>query len=316
MFQACLALLRLAARGGALLTLLGAVSMIAAPLWSGFDVARQFWPVIMAGALASTLLAGATGAWRFALLGLIAAGLGFIIRPPAPEPPAPPAESGREQALTFVTHNLWGRNVTPGGAIEVIEAYAPDVLALQEVFGEARPISARFAAIYPYQADCTRRSAWLLSRLPIIASGCLEPPSGFPSWTPPSAWARLALPEGGEITVVALHMTWPEPLAPQGDQRRALAAALAPFDRESLVVMGDFNAAAPSLALEALGQAVGVERRTQGLATWPSPLPVMGIDHVFAGPRWRTISVQRAGFTGSDHRPVIARLAINPDAPR
>ena len=36
---------------------------------------------------------------------------------------------------------------------------------------------------------------------------------------------------------------------------------------------------------------------------------VLPIDHVYAGPGWRTVSVQRGPKLGSDHYPVIVTLA-------
>ena len=44
------------------------------------------------------------------------------------------------------------------------------------------------------------------------------------------------------------------------------------------------------------------------------PLPVLPIDHVYAGPGWATVSVERGPSIGSDHYPLVVILA--PVAPR
>jgi endonuclease/exonuclease/phosphatase (EEP) superfamily protein YafD len=40
--------------------------------------------------------------------------------------------------------------------------------------------------------------------------------------------------------------------------------------------------------------------------------PVLAIDHIYAGPAWRTLAVSRLPRTGSDHYGVVASLARTP----
>ena len=65
-------------------------------------------------------------------------------------------------------------------------------------------------------------------------------------------------------------------------------------------------------------------RRDRALFTWPAQqdsrlrwlglFPILPIDHVYAGPGWATVKVERGPRLGSDHYPVIVTLA--PVAPR
>jgi len=124
--------------------------------------------------------------------------------------------------------------------------------------------------------------------------------------------------------IVSVHLTWPFPSAAQDCQRRNLARAIAREPQDTLIVMGDFNAAAPSRALARIERDLDLERRSIALPSWPSeglftrdggmapPLPPMlvGIDHIFAGDAWQTVSIHAGPDTGSDHRPLVARMRL------
>jgi endonuclease/exonuclease/phosphatase (EEP) superfamily protein YafD len=82
-----------------------------------------------------------------------------------------------------------------------------------------------------------------------------------------------------------------------------------------MILTGDFNATPWSAELRRLDRTLGLSRRDRGLATWPAQLsgrtwrlPFMPIDHVYAGPDWATVSVERGPWVGSDHYPVIVTL--------
>jgi endonuclease/exonuclease/phosphatase (EEP) superfamily protein YafD len=97
-----------------------------------------------------------------------------------------------------------------------------------------------------------------------------------------------------------------------------VARRLDAFDRESLIVCGDFNSTPWSAALLRQDRLFRLERRTRALLTWPvqpytrfrltSPLPFLALDHIYAGPAWETVSVRAGPRLGSDHLPVVAVL--------
>lgn len=123
---------------------------------------------------------------------------------------------------------------------------------------------------------------------------------------------------GGPVEVVTAHLGWPvDPRAP--GQVRDLVSVVERLPRERMILTGDFNAAGWSQTIRHLDRRLGLIRRDQGLATWPAqmfgrpwPLPFVPIDHVYAGPAWRTVSVERGPWLGSDHYPLVVTLA--PDA--
>ena len=233
--------------------------------------------------------------------------------------------SGGGAELTVMTHNLWGLGTNAAGVPAVIEALAPDILALQEATRQAKSAVDQLESAFPHVARC--RSVRVLTRLPMLDSGCVRHPpeisfeNAVPcDWElPPAVWARVELPDGRDAVIVSVHLTWPFPSAAQDCQRRNLARALTRMDQSTLIVMGDFNAAAPSRALARIERDLGLERRSIALPSWPSEgltgdLPVapmlIGIDHIFAGEDWRTMSITAGPDTGSDHRPLIARMRL------
>ncbi|WP_417491524.1 endonuclease/exonuclease/phosphatase family protein [Maricaulis sp.] len=315
-----------------------ALILMLAPLWRGFDALREIWPIlIVIGALAALSVQANrhNGARLLSLVAfavILLPGVGETARawrqtPAAPDPGA--------YEIAIGTHNLWGRNASPMDAASLLPVRAPDVLALQESFGKASEAGEALVAHYAHGARC--RSNRLLSNLPMLASGCVElPPAVLEAATipcdweiPPAVWARLQLPDGSEAVFVSVHLTWPFPGATQDCQRRGLSRALAQWPQDRLVVMGDFNAAAPAFALARLDRDLGLRRRSIGIATFPAegrfqqaglgtpPVPPMllGIDHIFAGEAWDTVAIAAGPNTGSDHRPLLARLRLKaPDA--
>ena len=305
------------------------------PFWNFADLYRQLWPV---WAMAGIVILGFTALlkrWSHTVVSAILVGLILL---------AAATEFWRAQTepyyltmpddpvmLTVATHNVWGRNFDPGHTISVLESLDADVIGLQEAFGNSRGIESALLTTHPFRARCDRHATRLVSRLEIIDSGCLEwrdtdwPDSRIALWrweVPRTVWARIRLANGSDVVVVVTHMTWPNPLSVQNEQRRNLADLIARRDWDSVILMGDFNAAAPAVALDRIGRDIGLRRRTISLPTWPSsrtvsrrigvPLPdlpgMVGIDHVFASADWTTRDTAAGPITGSDHRPVIVTL--------
>jgi endonuclease/exonuclease/phosphatase (EEP) superfamily protein YafD len=236
-----------------------------------------------------------------------------------PQPPtAPPAEA----SLKVLQFNLWEGNRDPAATLGWILAQNADVVVVEETRGKARPILKGLMAVYPYRITCTGdgpcSTAILSRRRPIDSSGLQirDRPGRIPI---AGAWARFPDPSG-PFTVAAIHLTWP--MLPPGLQKAQLASLNASLDglpKDRMILAGDFNSTPWSFTLRAMDRRVGLTRRTRALMTFPaarpllfgltSPLPVLPIDQVYAGPGWRTVSVSRGPKLGSDHYPVLVELA-------
>lgn len=304
-----------------------AAALWLAPFWRGFDAFRQLWPLwallTLVTLAAILLMRHRTARWPTVVIALLIwlPGLGEPVRRLTADRVMP---SDTALTLRVATHNMWVKNTAPAPTAETLLAIDADILALQEAFANAQPARDRLERTYPFVARC--RSTRILSRLEVLESGCVHPPdpavfrSTIPcDWeVPPATWARIRLPDGSETVVTSVHLTWPFPDATQDCQRGGLARFLERLPQERMIVMGDFNAAAPSYALLRLERDLGLRRRTLALPSFPSgarPVlglnSILGIDHIFAGEAWQTVSVETGPQTGSDHRPVVATLQLH-----
>ena len=119
----------------------------------------------------------------------------------------------------------------------------------------------------------------------------------------------------GPMELVTTHLAWPT-APPVARQRRELASVVARLPRERMILTGDFNATPWSKGRQRLDRGLGLTRRDRAVATYPAqvlghawPLPFLPIDHVYAGPGWATVKVERGPWLGSDHYPLIVTLA-------
>lgn len=278
----------------------------AAPLW----LAMSFGAVVLGGAFAHS-------AERLVMVALGVVGLLACAVLVAPElwaasrfKPATVAQSD----LKLIQFNVWHSNRTPEKSLAWILAQDADVVVIEEGGGDARPIVTALRDSYPF-ASCergTRCETWIFSRKKMIARG------GAPLEGPylSAAWATLADAKG-PFTVMGVHYTWPVPAGPQQAQSRKLVKLASRFDRNSLILAGDFNSTPWSFTLKRQDEALGLQRWTLALPSWPAgkfsrvvaaPAPLLPIDHVYAGRDWRAVTVEPGPAVGSDHRPIVVRL--------
>jgi endonuclease/exonuclease/phosphatase (EEP) superfamily protein YafD len=316
------ALVRLAAfllaAGAASLAVLAAFGF--ASRW--LDVLTHFAPFLVLMALAAIglrLATGIDGARLTVLVSLAAIALSAVVVAPELIALARPSDvpAGGER-LKLVQMNLWYLNPDPEGTARWIAAEDPDVVVLEEVNGRAARVPALLREQYPYQTSCA--PPWPCSTM-ILSK---RRPSAFGGLQAPVSPLRLAgvwvtFGEGeGAFTVAGVHYAWPIPPGRLQSQMARLADALKRFDRRGLILAGDMNATPWSYTLRAQDRALGLERRTRALFSWPAapmtrwrvtpPLPFLPIDHVYAGSDWATVSVRRGPAVGSDHYPVIVQL--------
>jgi endonuclease/exonuclease/phosphatase (EEP) superfamily protein YafD len=312
-------------RGTALM--LGLVGALAALTGLGgafsdtLDAFTHLTPAWLAMGLAGGVLAAvfARDGERKAMLALAAVAVIASSAAMAPELVAIPRTAAKPTSgatLKLVQFNLWAENKAPNATFDWIVAQQADVVMVEEAAGGSASIVRRLRTVYPYRVSCdgTRVcDTWIFSRWPMT-----ERRGFYQDRTPlAGAWATLDHP-AGDFTVAATHFVWPVPAGRHQLQSRLLAAKLARFDKASLIVTGDFNATPWSWSLRRQDKALGLERRTRALATWPTgafsrlasaPFPLLPIDHVYAGKAWKTVKVERGPRLGSDHRPIVVTLA-------
>jgi endonuclease/exonuclease/phosphatase (EEP) superfamily protein YafD len=282
------------------------------------DVLNHFAPFWFAGALAAAVyaLVFASPSAKWAIVGLGGAGVVCalaLILPELIRPIRPPFIGQAERQITLIQFNVWDQNTDVEATADWIAAQKPDVVLMQEV---RQPI--RDALI--------RRGFHHLRGL--AHAGIFTPmtPATNPFMVPMGAWKEL--PDfaratfhapAGDFSVISAHLVWPTNQI-QAPTRAALVELLKLYPRDRLIVSGDFNLTPWSFALKGVDKGLGLERVDRAMFSWPArsnphsfsswPVPVLPIDHLYIGRDWRVVSLERGPRLGSDHYPLVARLAL------
>ena len=230
-----------------------------------------------------------------------------------PETAAAPM-AGQDTPVKLSTFNIWGGN----DALEHVESFlrheSPDIAVLQEVRPKALPWLDRVKDVYPYQVHCAHQlhcGLALLSKFPVAD----------PRWSdrtkssPPMVWGRVYIPKQDgviPVTVIGTHFAWALPNRGQFQNKESLKAVMNGVDGE-VVVLGDFNATPWSHVVSDLAAGTDTKLVHRFLPTWPAtgPAPQFPIDLMFVSRGIGRVNVARGDVFGSDHRPIIAELALD-----
>ena len=273
------------------------------------DVFNMVWPLpVLAGATAFAAL------WLFRAEGLtllrrigmgVSAGLILLALPYAqfiPRPDALPPRSETGEALRMASFNLWNLNRDPDAAIAFLREGDFDLVFLQETGGPLRRVPAGVLDAYPFQVRCPWGTS-LISRIPVIDQGCDV------YRTVPVAYMEIEF-QGAPLRLTSTHFARPTRPDLYQYHRERLSGLIAAQAHQSQILAGDFNTAEHGFQMRLLARSLApLERVTHGLRTWPSrrlsPLPVIGIDHVWVSDDMCASHTGVAPDAGSDHRPVI-----------
>jgi endonuclease/exonuclease/phosphatase (EEP) superfamily protein YafD len=312
----------------ALTFLLGPPVFLAAALCAGASVAAQqgraslrwdllthFAPIWFVGALVAAALAllafrglSRWGILAMGLVGMVSAGA--LMAPEFTRSTGPHAGTDAPGQLKIIQFNVWSHNTEPAATIDWMAGEHPDIVILEETTPEfRRMVEARTG----WRSTCRDCEVMIYSRLP-MARGYV---GGGPIVGP---LAHAVFRDGqGAFDVVGVHDAWPTDGGDQQKQEARLARVLAELPRERTIATGDFNSTPWSFARRRWDAAFGLVRRDRALFSWPAgritarriqvPLPLLPIDHVYAGAGWASVSVRRGPKLGSDHYPVVAILA-------
>ena len=311
-----------------MLTRLTAGALVALAVVRAFGLERGSALALLVGALPLTLLPAygvlpVAAALRRRLLAGVAAGLVvlhlLVVAPALGAADLPPGAADAPR-LRVVTANLYVLNPDVVAAGRALRDLRPDVLVVPEL---------------SEQGLVGLRASGLLDDLPhaVVELGTREETVGLFSRLPlrnvmtRSAAAR-ELPRavvevgGADVQLLTAH-----PLPPLSVFQPLWRAALADLAREvrtvdlPLVVAGDLNADRDHAAFRRLldtGLRDAHDSTGRGLArTWPASLPVLHLDHVLVrdgdGARVAVLRVRETTIPGSDHRAVVADLAVLPE---
>lgn len=233
--------------------------------------------------------------------------------------------------VTYNVHRCVGndRRLDVGRVAAVLAALNPDIVALQELdvgrrrtnhVDQAHEIAQRLDMACHFhaalQVEEERYGDAILTALPerLIKSGPLPGHPRMPVLEPRGAlWVEVEV-GGRPLQVINTHLG----LVPREQQRQAAHLAGPawlehPNCRWPAILLGDFNATATSVVYRTLTArlqpARRLARRRQPSTTFPSPLPVLRIDHLFVSPGIEVAAVF-APFDplvriASDHLPLV-----------
>lgn len=303
-----------------------------------------FWPVLVFGYLAHLLLPAAfvwlplalyRRRWAsVAIEGIWAAAFawffGNYLVGPDPEPP--PEGS---IVITVMTYNLGDGLATPDRLAPLLRDSGADLVGLQEVdAATAAMLAVDLTDAYPYQVlhGLGIPGKGLLSRYPILRSDLLEFNPGRPD-------LRAVVDLGATtVTVIVAHPPPPRLTRTGLGQRPGAAAqvdgliATVAATEGPLLLLGDLNVttmhdayrrlerAGLTDVFRAVGRGFGFTSPThfarlneRGIPMDRVPFkPFLRIDYVWTSRHWQPLAAWVGPSAGSDHLPVLARLALPP----
>jgi endonuclease/exonuclease/phosphatase (EEP) superfamily protein YafD len=235
-----------------------------------------------------------------------------------------PASAGGARTIRVLTANLLVGKADASELVDLIRDHEVDLAALQEYTADAEAALslAGIGELLPYREThpvTGGRGSAVYSRFPLSGGGVRGNPCGFQQ-----AYATAVIPDARPIVLESAHPSAPYKLDNLDCWREDLAGEPAATDPPAApngpvrVLAGDFNSTLDHKALRGLirrGYRDAAASVGKGLVgTWGayngSRLPPVTIDHVLVD---RHIGVRRVSvhrIAGSDHRAVLAELAV------
>ncbi|QEG41004.1 endonuclease/exonuclease/phosphatase family protein [Roseimaritima ulvae] len=204
--------------------------------------------------------------------------------------------------------------------MQTMRAADPDLLLVVEVDEKWIREIKSFTDKYPYQV-IEPRDNWygmmLLSRLPIEEHRILH----LVQDDVPSIDARIRMDDGTLLRFVGVHPRPPEPIrdndAKARDAELTLWGTELAEDDGPIIIGGDLNDVAWSQTTRLFLRTSGLldPRRGRGFFNtfhadhWYMRFP---LDHIFHSPHFTISNIERMGFVGSDHFPMLIDLRYTP----
>ena len=221
------------------------------------------------------------------------------------------ATASANRTLTVVSFNAYYANEDGARLASYVAAEKADLVGIVELGAPmAKALEARVASL-PHRVirPGTVEGLGLFSRYPLEVLHQRSTADAPDAW--PAIIVRVSAPDG-PVTVALMHPPPPlrelagEHAAQLADFARRLAAIAGP-----VIAMGDLNAtpwSAPYRRFRREADLDAAYPSALGPASWPTPLPLLPIDHVLAR-GLDVVSGARGPDLGSDHYPLVARLA-------
>ena len=163
----------------------------------------------------------------------------------------------------------------------------------------------------PTSADAYN-ALYLGGNIAVLARGDIQAP--FFDWTGDrDRLAACTVVLSNQAIRVALVDFESNPFHWRGDAFTHLKSDLLDLDPPPDIVMGDFNTPPGSAWFNALREHHNLAFEEAGsgfLCTWPNPVPILGLDHIWLRKPGEVGSCRILTQPTSDHRPVMADIAF------
>ena len=220
-----------------------------------------------------------------------------------------------EETVSILLMNILSSNDHFDLVRKQIDRFQPDIVVLEEVNQKWFEALDTLNESYPYEVYAIQEDnfgIWALSKVPFFEHDIVYwGEAGKPT-------VSLRFPV--DTTTVQLIATHPlPPISPtytylRNNQLMTIAHQVR--EEETLIVVGDFNTSSFSSIFQAFTDSLNLQdsRRGWGLQpTWPSwsisPL-MTTLDHCLISRDLSVVRRETGGYTGSDHLPVYAEVAL------
>ncbi|MFF4244820.1 endonuclease/exonuclease/phosphatase family protein [Streptomyces sp. NPDC001822] len=218
--------------------------------------------------------------------------------------------------LRVATLNADGGGADARAVVELVRTERIDVLAVEQMpsAGVRALRRAGLDELMPYRELHPEYDSSIYSRYPLSDGGTTHVDTAWPQTT-----AEVSV--GGRRTrLVAVHTYYPLGDTERWARDMSALTAVARRSGPDTVFLGDFNASLDHASMRALLAAgltdVHAELGRGWSRTWPVGLgfvpPLIQLDHVLHGPDLAGVSVGERTVPGTDHRAVVAVLALLP----
>ncbi|MFD7281751.1 endonuclease/exonuclease/phosphatase family protein [Streptomyces sp. NPDC059862] len=224
--------------------------------------------------------------------------------------------------LTVASHNVGAGNPDPAGTARDLAASGADVLALEEITPQAKPLYEEgLAKAYPYHT--VQGTVGLWSKLPLSDTRPVDIKLDFGpladiKMDSTRALRTTAATDQGPLAVYVAHLGSARVYPRAGfwtDSRdrsaQALGKAIAAEQNERVVLLGDLNGTTDDRAFADITSQLRSAQDAAGNGfgfTWPAKFPVVRIDQILV----RGVEPESSWSlpaTGSDHLPVAAGIS-------
>jgi endonuclease/exonuclease/phosphatase (EEP) superfamily protein YafD len=306
-------MLRIVVIGGLLLGIAITGLGLLVDRWPYLELLNHGRPAVVLGVLALTGLAVMTGRTPLivAATGVVLANVvlfAFALQGLAAAPTSTDARFAR-----IITYNLWFGNQKLDEVASFLNSADADVAVLEEVMPSQRDkLRYLLKAKYPYMIG--QFDVVMFAKYPVREGGkIIGDRSGRRGRKSMLLWTTFEI-KGVVFDIAGVHLAYPFNARDQATYMPTLIEFARNRERP-LIVAGDFNLTPWSVKLQRFTRETGLQRYNTFMPTWPMNRlwPFVAIDNIFASAEFAPIKVETGPPVGSDHRPLIADIALAHD---